>query len=141
MKFIGSYINKIDDKGRMIVPSNFKKILDTTIFLSLEFENTLVIRTKDDFQKWENELKDLDPLKKSTRTLQRLILGNSEKIKIDSKGRINIPNILLKNSNIGKNVVVVGVGNKIEIHSEDVWNEMNTNKFSLEDAAEEISKK
>ncbi len=140
MKFRGNYENLIDNKGRMSVPSKFRKALKSTVFVSAEFENSLVLRSADEFKSWESRLNDLDPLDKASRTLQRLILGNSDELKIDSKGRINLPKTLMNSVGIKEKVYVVGVGNRIEIHSAQSWKQMN-NKTSLEEAAEEISKK
>jgi DNA-binding transcriptional regulator/RsmH inhibitor MraZ len=49
MKFNGNYENHLDNKGRMIVPAKFRKILGKSIVVSLEFENALVLRTTEDF--------------------------------------------------------------------------------------------
>jgi MraZ protein len=51
------------------------------------------------------------------RKLQRLTLGNSKEIEIDGHGRINIPPDYLAYAGIEKDIVFVGVGDRIEL-----WN-------------------
>lgn len=141
MKFIGNHLNSIDNKGRMIVPSKFRKYLKNTVVLSLEFENTLVLRETSEFEKWSKLITEKSVFSKDVRLLQRLIFGRSEKINIDAKGRINISPELLKTCKIKNDVQIVGVGNKIEIHSIESWNKINTStNVSLENIAEKLSK-
>lgn len=137
---IGNYNVSVDEKGRLLIPKAFRTLLEKEIVVSLEFENTLVLRPRNEFEKWSGLLLSMSYLNREARILQRKILGNSMYIIIDLKGRILIPKSLLEQSKIKKTVQVIGTGDKVEIVSFESWEElMSENKTSIEEAAEKIA--
>ncbi|BDV02366.1 MAG: transcriptional regulator MraZ [Candidatus Hepatoplasma vulgare] len=137
---IGSYNTSVDEKGRLMIPKAFRTFLEKEIVISLEFENTLVLRPQNEFEKWSGLLLSMSYLNREARILQRKILGNSMYITIDLKGRILIPKSLLEQAKMKKTVQVIGTGNKIEIIASEAWEElMSEDKISIEEAAEKIS--
>lgn len=141
---IGNYTNKLDDKGRLTIPTKFRDKLKSSIVISYGFDNTLEIRTVNSFDEWSNSLIAKGNLSKNARELQRLILGNSFEVDLDKNGRILLPKQLMELSKIKKEVSLIGVGNKIEIHPSKQWTELTSNvekmTKSLEELAEELSK-
>ncbi len=140
---IGNYKNKLDDKGRLTIPSKFRNELGDVIVVSYGFDNTLEIRTKKAFEDWSNSLIAQGNLKSKARQLQRIVLGNSFEITLDKAGRANVSNDLLKLANIEKEVTLVGIGDKIEVHSTSQWestmNESNDLATSMEELAEALA--
>ncbi len=136
---LGNNKVSIDEKGRLTIPTKFRKEIGSVVVVSFEFENMLVIRKKEEWEKWSNLLIKKGNLKKAARIIQRKIFGNSAEISVDSKGRILLPKTLTEIAKLGNSVQVIGVGNKIEIVSENSWDEMmddKDNEMSIEEAAE-----
>lgn len=140
---IGNYSNKLDDKGRLSIPSKFRNELGNVIVISYGFDNTLEIRTSKAFDDWSYSLIAKGNLSKSARKLQRLILGNSFEVNIDKAGRALLPKQLLDISKLDKDLTLIGIGDKIEIHSLKHWKSMTSDvdemSKSLEKLAEELS--
>ena len=61
------------------------------------------------------ELENLPFTKKSHRDYIRARLSSSEEVEVDKMGRIQIPAVLLRKYQIGKDVVVIGVNDHIEL--------------------------
>ncbi len=137
---LGNFNYSLDDKGRLVIPSKIRHQLDGELFLSLGFENTIDIRTKEQFDDWSLMLNNMSQLNKNSRNLSRAILGNTHTVKLDASGRINIPIHLQKRTPIKHEVVVVGLGNKIEIWDSKNWDTFmdQTGSGLLEEVAEEI---
>lgn len=137
---LGNYNISLDEKGRLIIPKVYRKALGDSLVISLEFENSIVVRTKHEFDQWASLLLKKSYLNKHARLLQRKILGNSYEAKFDSKGRIQLSKSLINQSRIESNVYVIGTGNKLEIISASIWNKMmsDTEDYSLEEAAAEL---
>lgn len=112
---LGQFEHKIDDKGRLNIPSQFRKKLDDNVIVSKGFDGCLVLRSYNHFLEWQNSILSQSEHSKDVRILQRQILSNSSEVKFDSVGRINISKKLLDLADIKKDVIVVGLGNKIEI--------------------------
>lgn len=140
MNFIGNYKHSIDEKGRLKIPSKFRDFLGNKIILSLGFDNTLVLRTEENYETWKQNLLSKDQLKSNARMISRAILGNSFDIEFDGQGRLLIPDFLLQKAKIKKFVQVIGVGANIEIQSSENWDEFmkKIDKGELEKLAEDI---
>lgn len=136
---IGNYKNKIDDKGRMTIPSKFRNELGEAVVISFGFDNTLEIRTKLAFDDWMNSLKIKGNLNANARKLQRIILGNSFDLSIDKAGRINLPASLIELAKIDKEVAIVGIGDKIEVHSAEQWDALTNPDDDLSATMEELA--
>lgn len=138
---IGNYRNKLDIKGRLIIPIKFRDEFNGTVIVSLGLDQTLEIRNSEAFTAWTNQIQAKGMLSKEARIISRAILGNSFELNIDNQGRINLPQSLILKANIRGEVVLVGVRNKVEVHSLEAWNAfMNeTADGILEQAAAKLS--
>lgn len=141
INMIGNYTNKLDDKGRMTIPAKFRNELGEFVVVSYGFDNSLEIRKKEIFDIWSNSLIENGNLNKEARELQRLILGLSFDVVIDKSGRILLPKSLLDVAKIEKEISIVGIGNKLEIHSTTQWNNFakNDNANSLSEKMERLA--
>ncbi len=71
----------------------------------------------------EEKLKGLPLTKKDARAFTRFFFSGATECELDKQGRINISAPLLKYANLEKECVVLGVSNRIEIWSKDIWEE------------------
>lgn len=127
LMLLGQAISTIDEKKRMIIPVKFRNYFQTneTVVVSKGFEGCLVIRNETEFIKWQDKILNQSEGQKEARILARQVFANSEELKLDGKGRINIPHSLLVLADIKQKVIMVGMSNKIEIWSETNWNNFN----------------
>ncbi len=136
----GNYQYNLDDKGRLTIPSKLREQLGNAVVVSLNFDNTLALRRKVDFETFKQTLLNKNQMKSNVRIVTRTILGNSFELEFDSQGRILIPEVLVKTIQLKKNVQIIGVGDKLEIISLENWNTFmkKTGTGILEKAAEDI---
>lgn len=121
MRFLGNIEAKVDSKGRVFLPSAFRKVLQTS------GEESLVLR-KDVFQSclvlypesvW-NEQMDLLRSKLSRwnmqhQTLFRQFVSDVEMLSLDGNGRMLLPKRYLQMAEIEQSVKFIGMGDTIEI--------------------------
>lgn len=124
---LGQVITSIDSKKRMIIPAKFRGYFqeNQNLIISRGFEDCLVIRSIEEFTKWQEKILQQSEGLKASRILSRQIFANSEEVTIDNKGRITIPTMLLELSKISNKVVVIALVNKLEIWSEIAWKNFN----------------
>lgn len=102
VKFIGEYSAKIDDKGRLVLPSAFKGIMpadDMRLVIKKDiYEDCLEVYTYEEWVRQSEELKGrLNFLKKEHAMFWREYMRNRSLVEPDGKvGRINIPKKLLE---------------------------------------------
>lgn len=135
----GQSEHAVDEKGRVIIPPKFREFLGKSFVLTLGFEGCLIAYPQDRFQKLSSELSELSYLKENVRKLQRLMLYGSEYCELDKQGRLLIPQTHREHAQIKKDVILVGVIDKLEIWAKEKWTEfLAQSKPSYEKLAEEL---
>ena len=121
--FLGEYQHIMDSKRRVVIPSKFRRELQQGCVVTKGQDNCLQILTKKSWTSLSGEMVDLPVTEKSSRQLRRAIFSGAVDSKLDSAGRIPIPENLRKYSQIDINdeVTVTGIGNAIEIWSSKMW--------------------
>jgi MraZ protein len=104
------------------------------------FENCLFVFSKTEWQDFANQLKQLKTLKKNSRLLSRFIFGGANEDQPDKAGRIIVPSTLRTWAALKKEVVIIGVGNRLEVWSKENWQKTEKQAAgSFSDIAEELS--
>ena len=120
---MGEYSHTIDAKGRIIVPAKFRESLGDNIVVTKGLDNYLFVYTSEDWRKFEEKLRTLPLTNKDARKFTRFFLAGAAEMEIDKQGRILIPSVLREFAALEKDVVLVGVGSRIEIWDKARWNE------------------
>ncbi len=136
---MGEYHHNIDDKKRMIIPSKYREDLGDIVIITRGLEGCLFVYSKAEWDGIVAKLKALPFTKKDARSFVRFFLSGATECEFDKQGRIKIANPLVEYAALSKECVVIGVNDRLEIWSEEVWNNfMNDNSNTLSDAAENL---
>lgn len=119
--FIGEHIHTLDTKKRLSLPSKFRKELGKTIVLTKGLDGCLFVYSLKEWKKFSDKLSELSMGKGDTRLFTRNFLGRAVDVDIDSAGRILIPDFLKDTAHLQTKVVVIGVGNRVELWDEERW--------------------
>ena len=137
---LGEYRFNLDDKGRITIPSKFRKNFKDGIVVTKGFENCLFVFTNTDWQDFSTQIKNLKTLKKDARLLSRFIFGGAAEDAPDKQGRVMLPQNLREWAGISKEVVIIGVGNRLEVWSKGNWQKTEKQAAeSFSDIAEELA--
>ncbi|MGI6730738.1 MAG: division/cell wall cluster transcriptional repressor MraZ [Anaerovoracaceae bacterium] len=123
--FIGEYQNSIDTKGRVIVPSKFREELGYKFILTKGLDNCLYIYPMTEWDKFKEKLVDLPVTNKDARAFVRYFFSSAVECEMDKQGRLTIPQNLREHAKIDKELVTIGVLDKIEIWSKQEWDKYN----------------
>lgn len=119
--FMGEYHHSIDNKGRMIVPSKFRDELGEMFIITRGLDQCLFGYPISEWELIEEKLKSLPLTKKDARAFTRFFFSGATESELDKQGRINIPAPLLQYAKLEKECVILGVSNRIEIWSKQIW--------------------
>ncbi len=118
---IGEYKHIIDTKKRLAIPAKLRKDLAQGAVLTRGLDNCLALYPLKEWQKMTDKLGQLPTGQVDARGFNRIILAGASDVGFDKLGRILIPEYLKKYALLKKNVVVVGVYNRLEIWDETRW--------------------
>lgn len=121
MIFTGKYHHSIDEKNRLFLPAKLRKSIAKFI-ITPGLDKCLYVYPLNMWVKLIDKFDNITLKDKSKeRVFKRLFLSNAVEVQIDNQGRIVIPQVLKTQSYIKKDVVVIGVGNRLEIWSKERW--------------------
>ncbi|MFH0790520.1 MAG: division/cell wall cluster transcriptional repressor MraZ [Candidatus Omnitrophota bacterium] len=141
--FYGEYLHSIDRKGRLILPARFRDTAKNNFiekfFLTRGLDQCLFMFSEEEWRAQENKFKAIPFTKQEARTFNRLYFSGAVEAIPDKQGRILIPQYLKDFAQIKKEIIVVGVSNRVEIWSKDKWQEFYGNsQKSFETIAEKL---
>ncbi|MEX2645711.1 MAG: division/cell wall cluster transcriptional repressor MraZ [Gaiellaceae bacterium] len=138
---LGEYEHTIDDKNRLTLPAKFRRAFVDGIVVTRGMDGCLYAYTRAD---WEGlvsrRLSTLDPLSKEGRRMQRFFFSAAAEGDLDKQGRVMVPAALMQHANLGREVVVAGVYDHLEIWDRGKWREeLAEVEGGAEDVAERLA--
>ncbi|MGL5260353.1 MAG: division/cell wall cluster transcriptional repressor MraZ [Lachnospiraceae bacterium] len=136
--FIGEYNHTIDTKGRLIIPAKFREDLGEEFFITKGLDGCLFIYDKKEWNAFEEKLRTLPITTKDARKFTRFFLAGAGEVTVDKQGRILVPTSLREFAQLTKEVVLIGVANRVEVWSKELWEEASTYD-DMDDIAEHMA--
>src|SRR2546423_15129389 len=140
---LGSHDHTLDDKNRLTLPAKFREAFTDGVVITRGLDGCLYAYRRADWDRLvESRLAPLDPLSPETRRLERFFYSGASEAELDKQGRVMLPAPLLEHAQLGKEVVVAGVNDRLEIWDRAAWRrELAEVEGSAEDVAERLANK
>lgn len=132
--FMSEYNHTVDAKGRLIIPSKFREMLGDEFVISKGMDGCLFVYANDDWKAFEEKLTSLPLINKEARQFARFFLAGAAQVEVDKQGRILLPASLRSFANLDKDVVLVGVGSRIEIWDKEKYEALSADE-NMDDIA------
>ena len=124
MAFRGHFEHTLDAKNRLSIPTRFRTAFSSGTVLAKTPEPCVAIWTPETNEAIiERALSGLNPMGAEYRKASRFFQGNSFEVDLDASGRVTLPSALIAHGGIEKDVVVVGVGDHLEVWARQRWQE------------------
>jgi MraZ protein len=141
--FYGEFEHTLDRKGRLIIPSKFREALKDAyaekLYITRGLDKCLFIFTEEEWKIQESRFRSMPFTKSEHRKFNRIIFSGAQDIVPDKQGRILLPAYLKEYASIKKEVFFIGVSNRVEIWSKELWKEFySSSKESFEEIAEKL---
>ncbi|WP_439184906.1 division/cell wall cluster transcriptional repressor MraZ [Carboxylicivirga taeanensis] len=142
--FIGDFVCKPDAKGRVVLPSLFKKVMSEANQSSFVvrkdlFDNCLVLIPQDEWQKEVQLLESkLSSFRQKDKRLKRALYRSTAEVSLDGNGRFLVPKRLMEMIGVDSEVVLLGVGSNIELWSRQQLEDDGLSGDELGELAEEL---
>src|SRR3954447_9119683 len=140
---LGAYDHTLDDKNRLTLPAKFREAFQDGVVVTRGFDGCLYAYRRPDWDRLvESRLAAMDPLSAGGGRIQRFFCWGAAEADLDKQGRVMIPVQLLEHAKLGREVVVAGVHDRLEIWDRAAWrNELAEVEGSAEDVAERLADK
>jgi MraZ protein len=133
---LGEFEHTIDDKNRLTLPAKFRQALSGGLVITRGMDGCLYCYPQ---ASWER-LAGLDPHTREGRLMHSYFFAAATDAEPDTQGRVMLPASLAKNAGIGREVVVAGVNDHLEIWDRAAWHDhVKVLEGSAEDVAERLA--
>ena len=137
--FMGEYQHNIDEKNRLIIPSKLRAKLGEQIVITKGLEKCLFIYSMEEWNKITVNLNKLSFTKKNARIFSRLFISSATVCEFDRQGRILISKNHKDYASLSKEVLILGVNERLEIWDKKSYEEfVNCYQDEYENLAEDL---
>lgn len=119
--FTGEFQHTLDGKGRVIIPSRLREGLGDRFMITRGLDHCLFVYPLSEWTRLEQKLKQLPFTRSESRAFMRLFFSGAMEVEADKQGRVLIPQNLRDYAKIEKDVMIIGVSNRVEVWSEEAW--------------------
>lgn len=123
--FLGEYAHTLDEKGRLIVPSRLREGLGDNFVITRGLDHCLFVYPSGEWQALAEKLRSLPLTKGDARAFARFLFSGANECELDKQSRILVPPGLREYAKIVRDVVIIGVSNRVEIWATDEWRRYN----------------
>ena len=137
--FMGQYEHSIDTKGRVIIPAKYREELGENFVVTRGLDGCLFLYPQAEWQNFVEKLQKL-PSNQNTRKMQRQFLSKAMEVVLDKQGRILVPSLLREIAALKKDIVFVGMMNRVEVWDKELLHqqEMQQDDEDLEETMDEL---
>ncbi len=138
--FIGEYEHNVDAKGRIIMPAKLREDIGDRFIITKGLDGCLFAYSQMEWANFEEKLKALPLAQKNARNFVRFFLSGAVECEIDKQGRFLIPANLREHALLDKEVVIIGVGTRLEIWNRETWKTYSSDEnISADEIAENMT--
>ncbi|MFQ5681396.1 MAG: division/cell wall cluster transcriptional repressor MraZ [Candidatus Omnitrophota bacterium] len=125
--FYGEYEHNIDKKGRIILPAKFREAAQENFiekfFVTRGLDKCLFMFGEEEWKAQEQKFRSMSFTKPESRRFNRIFFSGAVDVVPDKQGRILVPQYLKEFAGIKKDIILIGVSNRIEIWDKLLWRE------------------
>lgn len=118
---IGQYEGKVGEKKQVSFPKKFRDELGDQLIVTKGLEHCLIIVSEANWKTLLEGTEGLPFTSKTTREMQRFLLGNASEVELDAKGRFVLPDYLREYAQVNEDIIFAGIQRFVEIWDKKTW--------------------
>ena len=138
--FLGEYQHTLDAKGRVSLPAKFRGEMTGKLVIARGMEGCLYVFPAEEYSGFLKSLLERNDFDPKFRQVRRYFTAGAVETELDSAGRINLPSTAREKAGLGKDVSIIGNGERVEIWDAEKWDEYNGDTAAdIENLAKELA--
>lgn len=138
--YFGEYTTRLDDKGRITIPSPYRKIMDvmkhSVWYMTRGFDKSIFLFHHDEWNKIRAQVGKFSAMNAKALDFRRLLFGSVAEVKHDPQGRMAVPPHLREHAGLNGEAVLIGVDDHIELWDKNAWRAFqNSNEAEFKEMA------
>ncbi|MFV1968075.1 MAG: division/cell wall cluster transcriptional repressor MraZ [Pirellulaceae bacterium] len=143
MLLTGTFPRSLDDKQRLAIPKPLRESLgyptNSVFFLAPGTDGSLAFYSELVFTRLAEQMDATSPNSQDVRAFNRLFFAQAQRVEIDRQGRMRIPAELAHLAGLGREIVLIGVRDHVEIWNRSQWDRYLTQQQARYDEIAETA--
>ena len=143
LNLLGEYELRSDAKGRLMLPSGLRKQLAGEVEKGFVinrdvFKSCLVLYPMVEWEQTQSMMRRLNRFVEKNLEFIRRFMNGATQVELDASGRLLLPKSLADHAGINKDVIMIGMVDRVEIWSKEAHSRMLREKVDLTALAEDV---
>jgi len=125
MLLTGTFPRAVDEKQRIALPKRVRESWNlgepAEVYIAPGTDGSLALYSKESLEAFVQRLAAASPTQQDVRAFNRLFYTQIERVEIDAQGRIRIPPLLAQLAGLGREAVLLGVQDHLELWDKERW--------------------
>lgn len=130
MALSGQFERSLDEKHRLAIPKSLREDFSNPVpdylYVTKGYDDCLELYSLEEFNLFAERLRERSSSEDEFRRFERLFFSSAERVAIDSQGRVRLPERLVREAFLEREVILIGVRNRAEIWDLQKWNEFHS---------------
>jgi MraZ protein len=135
---INTYSHNIDQKGRVFMPAKFREELGSRFIVCRGVGKCLFVFSEEAWSEFTAKLKNVPITDQKAQVFLRLLFASACECEADKQGRILISQRLRSYADLEKEVLAIGMMNRVELWSSEAWEEYSNTASDVYDETLQI---
>jgi len=135
---LGEHEHSLDDKNRLTLPAKFRDAFTDGVVVTRGMDGCLYAYARVDWDRLAQRIRELDPLSRESRVMQRHFFAGAAAGELDKQGRMVLPAPLIESAGLGREITVAGVYDHLEIWDRAKW---RVHRHEVEGSAEHVAER
>jgi MraZ protein len=125
MLLTGTFARSVDDKQRIALPKRLREVMHVSersgLYIAPGTDGSLAIYTEEALAAMAARMTSVSPTQQDVRAFSRLFYAQAERVELDAQGRLRVPPNLVQLASLGKEAVLLGVQDHLELWDKVRW--------------------
>ena len=135
---LGEHEHSLDEKNRLTLPARLRDAFADGVVVSRGMDGCLFAHPRAEWERLAERIRALDPLSREARVMQRHFFSGAAAGELDKQGRLVLPAALIESAQLGRELVVAGVYDHLEIWDRARW---RAHLAEVEGSAENVAER
>jgi MraZ protein len=138
---LGEFSQRIDAKNRVTLPKRYRPQFADGVVVTKGLDGCLFVFDRAGFERFvDAQLARLDSFSRETRRLERYLYAGATETELDAQGRVMLTAPLIEHAGLGRDIVVAGLRDRLEIWDAEAWVRQDAEGGDIEDAVERLAR-
>jgi MraZ protein len=135
---LGEHEHSLDDKNRLTLPAKLRDAFADGLVVTRGMDGCLFAYARVEWDRMAQRIRELDPLSRESRLMQRHFFAGAAAGELDKQGRMVLPAPLIESAGLGREITVAGVYDHLEIWDRAKW---RVHRHEVEGSAEHVAER